>query len=146
MDRDWDKELAKIDRQLEGTSDQAMFPVPQSATPGQQTTVVETRKRTASFGAFARLLLAVALGVGVAFWPYPVRCGLLLAGYLAAVAAVIGAGVWSSIWTWRHRTAKAHVLSLLIVLWGIVLGAQQVLPRVPWPTGATSPVLTWLCR
>ena len=146
MDRDWDKELARIDRQLESTSDQAMFPTPPGAGPATQATVIEQRKRTSSLGAFARLLLAVALAVGVGFWPYPVRCGALLAGYLAVVAAVIGAGVWSSIWTWKHRTAKAHILSLLIVLWGIVLGAQQVLPRIPWPTGATSPVMTWLCR
>ena len=146
MDSDWDKELAKIDRQLENTSDQAMFPAPQGGTPAQQTVVTETRSRTATLGAFARLLLAVALGVGVAFWPYPARCGLWLAAYLAVVAAVIGAGVWSSIWTWRHRTARAHILSLLIILWGIVLGAQVVLPRVPWPTGATCPVHTWVCR
>ena len=36
----------------------------------------------------------------------------------------------ASVWTWRHRAARAHVLSLLLVLWGLVLGAIEVLPRV----------------
>jgi hypothetical protein len=38
-------------------------------------------------------------------------------------------GLWSSVWTWRHRTARAHVLSLLLVVWSIVLGAMEILPR-----------------
>jgi hypothetical protein len=48
------------------------------------------------------------------------------------------------VWTWRHRTARAHVLSLLLVVWGVVLGAIELLPRVGYakpdplrPTGWT---------
>jgi len=91
-------------------------------------------------------LLAVALAVGVGFWPYPVRCGALLAGYLAVVAAVIGAGVWSSIWTWRHRTARAHLLSLLIVVWGLVLGAMEVLPRAGYAIPTAAHPAAWRCQ
>jgi hypothetical protein len=68
-----------------------------------------------------------------------------VAAYLFATAVLTGAGVWSAFWSWRHRTARAHVLSLLIVLWGIVLATQEILPR----TGYARPTLErpagWLC-
>ena len=94
---------------------------------------------------FARLTLAVALGVAIAFWPYAARCGLGLAAYLAAVATLITAGVWSSVWTWRHRAAKGHSLALLLVLWGMVLGAIEVLPRVGYATPTANHPQNWTC-
>jgi hypothetical protein len=143
--RDWDKEMAKIDRQLEQVSDQALIPAPANATPAQKVEVVARREKTNTTGAVLRLLLAVALGVGMAFWPYETRCGAGVAAYLFATAVLTGAGVWSAFWSWRHRTARAHVLSLLIVLWGIVLATQEILPR----TGYARPTLErpagWLC-
>jgi hypothetical protein len=78
----------------------------------------------------ARLVLATALGVGMLFWPYPAKCGLGLAGYLAATGVVVAAGAWSSVWTWRHRSSRGHVLSLLLVLWGGVLAGIEILPRI----------------
>jgi hypothetical protein len=143
--RDWDKEMAKIDRQLEQVSDQALIPAPANATPAQKVEVVARREKTNTTGAVLRLLLAVALGVAMAFWPYETRCGAGVAAYLFATAVLTGAGVWSAFWSWRHRTARAHVLSLLIVLWGIVLATQEILPR----TGYARPTLErpagWLC-
>ena len=73
--------------------------------------------------------LAAALGIGILFWPYPKQCGVGLGGYLVAVGVVTLGGLWSSVWTWRHRTARAHVLSLLLVVWGILLGALEILPH-----------------
>ncbi|HET9235592.1 MAG TPA: hypothetical protein VFP10_15835, partial [Candidatus Eisenbacteria bacterium] len=64
-----------------------------------------------------------------------------LAGYLVAVAAVAGAGIWSAVWTWRHRAARAHTLSILLIAWGLLLGAGEVLPRI----GYAKQVLTWAC-
>ena len=75
-------------------------------------------RTTSSWGVYARLTLSVALGVGMVVWPYETRCGIGLAAYLAAVAVVITSGIWSSVWTWRHRAGRAHALSLLIILWG----------------------------
>ena len=46
------------------------------------------------------------------------------------MTAVIASGLWSSVWTWRHRAGKSHTLSLLVVLWGLVLGSIEVLPRI----------------
>ena len=78
-------------------------------------------------------------------WPYPSRCGPGLAAYLAAVAVVIGSGVWSAVWTWRHRASKAHTLSLLLILWGLVLGSMEVLPRVGYAKPDLGHPANWSC-
>lgn len=144
----WDKELAKIDKQLESISDDALLPAPPAstpATPAQKAAVVEERRTTTTLGVFLRLLLAVALGVAMLFWPYSARCGVGLFAYLGAAGMVSVAGVWTAVWTWRHRSAKAHVLSLLLVLWGIVLAATAVLPRVGYARPDAAHPAIWMC-
>ena len=128
--KNWDSELKKIDRMLEGASDEALLPAKNAPTPAARAEAVAKQKGTSTLGVMARLVLAVALGIGMLFWPYDAKCGLGLAGYLAATGVVVGAGVWSSIWTWRHRSSRGHILSLLLILWGGVLGAIEILPRV----------------
>lgn len=139
----WDKELAKIDRQLESISDEALLPTKNAPTPAAKTAAREAQRTTSTFGVMFRLVLAVALGVSILFWPYDARCGIGLAGYLGAVTAIVGAGIWTSFWSWRHRAAKAHVLSLLIVLWGGVLAAMEVLPRVGYAKDVAR--VEWMC-
>jgi hypothetical protein len=114
--RDWDKELAKIDKQLESVSDAQLFPEKKGATPAQKTEVADARASASSWPAIARLALSVALGVGILFWPYANRCGIGLAGYLFAVGAVAAGGIWSAVWTWRHRAGRAHALSILLMV------------------------------
>jgi hypothetical protein len=127
---DWDAELKKIDKQLESISDNAMIPAPaKSAPPAAKAAVAQERATTRTWPALVRLALACALAIGIQFWPYQSRCGLGLTGYLVAITAVTAGGLWSAVWTWRHRTARAHVLSLLLVVYGLVLGAVEVLPR-----------------
>ena len=147
-DKDWDKELAKIDKQLESVSDAQLFPEakPAPAAPGKAApvagpSVAASREAARSWPAILRLTLAVMLGVAIMFWPYDNRCGVGLAGYLIAVVAVIGSGIWSAVWTWRHRAARAHTLSILLIGWGLLLGATEVLPRI----GYAKQVLTWSC-
>jgi hypothetical protein len=164
-DRDWAKELAKIDKQLESISDEALLPAPAPAAPAAPaapgkgkgapakpaakaevpTDVAAARARTTTLGVMLRLLLAVLLGVAMLFWPYEARCGLGLAGYLGAVGAVVIAGGWSAVWSWRHRAGKAHVLSLLLVVWGLVLASMEVLPRVGYAKPDVSRPATWSC-
>ena len=144
--RDWEKELAKIDRQLESISDEALLPAKNAPTPMAKAEAVEKQRTTSTFGVMARLTLAVALGVGMFFWPYAARCGPGLFAYLAAVGVVVGAGIWSSIWTWRHRSVRGHLLSLLIVLWGGVLGAQEILPRIGYAIPTEAHPATWMCE
>lgn len=145
MASNWDKELAKIDKQLESMSDEALLPVKSDATPAAKAEGVTIQRQTTTLGVMARLLLATALGVGMAFWPYASRCGAGLFGYLAAVGVLIGAGAWSAVWTWRHRSAKAHILSLLLMVWGGVLAAQEVLPRVGYAIPTEAHPASWMC-
>ena len=149
-ERDWAKEMAKIDKQLESVSDEALFPTkkgeptsPRAA--AEKAATLETQRTTSTLGVFARLALSVALGVGILFWPYDARCGAGLAGYLVAVSAVVGSGLWSAIWTWRHRSGRGHTLSLLLILWGLVLGAMEVLPRTGYAKTDPLHPATWAC-
>ena len=140
-DRDWAKELAKIDKQIESVSDAQLFPEKASAKPAQKAQVAAERAATSSWPAIVRLVLSVALAVGMLFWPYANRCGPGLGGYLAAVIVVVASGVWSAAWTWKHRVGRAHALSILLIVWGLVLGAQEVLPRI----GYAKQILPWSC-
>jgi hypothetical protein len=143
---DWDAELKKIDRQLESMSDSALIPAPaKGAPPAAKAQVAAERAATRTWGAFLRLALATALGVGILFWPYSHRCGIGAAAYIAAITAVAAGGLWSSVWTWRHRTARAHVLSLLLVVWGLVLGAVELLPRTGYAKPDPARPTGWTC-
>ena len=141
----WDKELAKIDKQLESISDEALLPARTSAGPAAKAEAQAIQRGTSTLGVMARLVLATALGVGMAFWPYSARCGGGLFAYLAAVGVLMGAGVWSAVWTWRHRSAKAHLLSLLLILWGGTLAAMEVLPRVGYAIPSEAHPASWMC-
>jgi hypothetical protein len=144
-DAKWDRELAKIDRQLESVSDEALFPTKPNASPAARAEIAEKRSRTSTLGVVARLLLATAGAVGIMFWPYDARCGLQLAYYLAAILVVTGAGVWSAVWSWRHHSGRAHTLSLLLIGWGLVLGAMEVLPRIGYAAPSLDTPSTWTC-
>ena len=145
-EKNWDKELAKIDRQLESVSDEALFPTKAAPTPAAKAEAKAAQARTSTLGVVLRLALATALGVGILFWPYEAKCGLGLAGYLAAVGVVTVGGLWSAVWSWKHRAAKAHVLSLLLGLWGLVLAAMEVLPRVGYARPDLRHPAIWSCQ
>jgi len=163
-DRDWDKELAKIDKQLASLSDDALrgnAPVGQPPAPasareqrGKPAAPVSSpaprgepyeQRPTRAWTVYLRLLLALAMGVGIWFWPYPAKCGLGLAGYLAATGVVAASGMWSAIWTWRHRAGRSHVLSLLVLTWGLILASIEVLPRVGYAVPTTLHPASWTC-
>jgi len=140
-ERNWDKEMAKIDKQLESVSDAQLFPGKAGAAAPQRAAVAVDRASTRTWPAIVRLVLSCALGVGVLFWPYANRCGTGLAGYLGVVSVVVVSGVWSAVWTWRHRTGAAHVLSVMLIIWGLVLVSADVLPR----SGYAKEKLPWSC-
>jgi hypothetical protein len=142
---DWDKEMKKIDKQLESISDDALISSSGAKAPAEKARVVEVQRSTTTFGVFARLVLAVILGLAMLVWPYSVRCGPGLFAYLFASAMVGVGGVWSAVWTWRHRSSQAHVLSLLLVVWGLVLAGLEILPRVGYAIPTASHPATWTC-
>lgn len=92
-------------------------------------------------GVWLRALAATGLGVAVAWWPYGRACGWMLSGYLAVIGVVLIAGGWASFSAWRMRAAAAHVLAHLVMFWGIVLAAEQVLPRIGYAAISAS----WVC-
>ena len=141
--RNWDKEMADIDKllanpsaPLPAKSGGASAPAPRgSAAPGT------TGGRMTTVTTWLRVLLGVALAVGITQWPYPTACGFNLAVYLGAIATVVVAGIWSSITSWQRRLGLAHTLSMLVLLWGLVLTAREVLPRVGYARHAR----VWSC-
>lgn len=142
----WDEQLKKIDKQLESISDEALLPAKSAPTPQARVEAVAKQQSTSTLGVALRLLLATALGVGMVFWPYEARCGVGLFGYLGATGVVALAGVWTSVWTWRHRSAKGHLLALLLVLWGLVLAGMEVLPRVGYAKPSPDHPTAWMCN
>src|SRR5579859_7204893 len=153
-ERDWEAEMAKIDRQIAATSPEKLAamaetrgpqPVaPKALPPGAKSggAVVHQHKPLA---AWARLVLGLTLGVGMLFWPYPARCGPWLGLYLLGVTVLTAGGVWASVWTWRHRTPRAHVLALLLIVEGLVLAGLQILPRTGYARPDAGHPATWSC-
>jgi hypothetical protein len=109
-------------------------PQPRAATAGAPT-------RGDRIALWTRVFLGVALGGAMTQWPYPHICDLALLGYLGAVAALLITGAWIAFESWRMRGGAPHVLSLILVFWGIVLAAEQVLPRI----GYAAEPATWRC-
>ena len=97
--------------------------------------------RADTLGLWARVALGTLLGGLVIQWPYARGCGLPLAGYLGAVAAVLVAGTWIAAVSWQRRSAAAHVVAFLLLVWGLALAAERVLPRVGYAAERAS----WTC-
>ncbi|MBY0489404.1 MAG: hypothetical protein K2R93_06150 [Gemmatimonadaceae bacterium] len=158
-DRNWEAELAKIDKQLASISDEQLMatsaPVPAK---GGAPKALPTGKGAAAMpmpsvsGAsgkpwvsWLKVLIAVAAAAGLMFWPWPGKCGAPLIGFTAATGGVALLGVWSAIGTWRHRLGWAHLASLLVTVWGVVLGAREVLPRVGYAVPTADRGAGWTC-
>ena len=154
--RDWDKELAQIDKLIASgagsgkaapespvvrkgpSAPAATGRASASTAPGRL-----ARLRHTPFFTWVRLLLALGLGLGMTQWPYTHGCGLALYAYLAGVATVIVASFWTLLSSWKSRSGLAHFLSVALLLWGTGLAAREILPRVgyaktsaPWQCGA----------
>jgi len=164
---DWDKELAKIDKQLASMSDADLLgDQARPALPAGKAAAVPAGRPSAKaapspaaddhsdggtsgfakFMLYARVTLAAALGIGMMFWPYDAKCGSGMVLYLGAVAADVVSGTWSAVWSWRHRAARLHTLSLLLILWGLVLGAIDVLPRIGYAKPDLMHPASWVCK
>ncbi len=160
--RDWEKELAKIDKQLASMPDEALLPAAQPTGTGMPRGVTAAAPRsagaplsaTASPGtprkariwAYTKLAVAVAAGVGVWFWPWPARCGMPLLGLVVAGSGAGLLGIWSAFGTWRHRMGRSHIVSLLVLGSGLALVAREVLPRVGYAEATFDRPARWTCQ
>jgi hypothetical protein len=145
QERDWDKELREVDRLLnqlpshreEQQAASAAKRTPLAPSPG----AAAQDPGAGRLGTWARVALGLLIGIGMPLWPYAHACGFSLFFYLGGVLTVVVAGVWSGLSSWKRRMGAAHVLSQLLVIWGLVLAARVVLPRVGY---AKTPA-TWFC-
>src|SRR3989449_463786 len=83
----------------------------------------------------------VGIGIAPGVWPYSHGCGLRLIFYLVGVTAVIAAGLWASVSSWKRRLGVAHAGAQALIIWGAVLVTREVLPRI----GSANATTLWLC-
>ena len=145
QERDWDKELAEVDRLLNQLpshrEDQVAAQASKRAQPAVRPGASGQDLGGGRIGTWARVGLGLLLGIGMPLWPYDHACGIKLFIYLGGVLTVVVAGVWSSLSSWKRRMGTAHLISQLLVIWGLVLTAEVVLPRFGY---AKTPA-TWFC-
>lgn len=138
--------MAKIDKQLASVSDEALLAAPaRSAAPVSASAAVPQAPAAGAWRGWAKVAIAVGAAAGLMFWPWPAPCGGPLIGFTAATVAVALLGLWSAIGTWRHRLGLAHAASLLVVVWGIVLGAREILPRTGYAVPTAVRSAGWSC-
>jgi len=156
-DRNWEKEMAKIDKQLASVSDDQLLADRKALTAGAGSSPagkapapppVSARSDAAAgrtWLSWLKVSVAVAAAAGLMFWPWPARCGLPLVGFTAATGGVTLLGLWSAFGTWRHRLGAAHFASLIVMLWGAVLGAREILPRIGYAVPSMERPGQWTC-
>jgi hypothetical protein len=137
--RDWDKELADIDKLI--SSSPPPVPGGKVAPAAPRGAPPAPASRREALGGWSRVLLAAAAGVAVSFWPYAHTCGLGLWLYLGVAGTVVVAGTWGMLASWRRRLGLAHVVALVVTLWGLGLVAAELLPRIGYARDAA----TWSC-
>ena len=157
-DRDWDRELAELDRRLAsvpaGPAAPAAAPAPNRGpelTTAAPTRAIGTRtppgRRSwrAQFALLFRLALGIAVVAALIYWPYSARCGIELGYYLGLVAALAVVGLITSTSAWRHRSSVVHVVGLAMLAGAIAIGAREILPKVGYAIPTTAHPAAWSC-
>jgi len=141
------KQLPGADPTLQSDPDQPA-PRPQSAMSSGPRPAVQPARRPPTgptplqrAGVWARSVGALAFGLVLTQWPYRSECGWSLYAYLGAVAVVLLTAGWAAVAAWQMRNPIAHALALVAGFWGIVLAAEQILPRV----GYAADTRAWRC-
>ena len=159
--RDWDKEMAEIDKliakqpdsgkRMAGSGGGEGDPAPRSPQsairnplPAPQRAAAVAPSRTGREGlvTWVKVLLGVGVAAAVGMsWPYPHVCGVPLYGYLAAASGVVVVGLWGVVASWKSRMPLAHTLALLATLSGAVLVGKVLVDRSSYPRQPAS----WSC-
>jgi hypothetical protein len=151
-DRDWDRELAKIDKLMGADPPPAAAPpVVQRGAPARDTPAVSPRSAAvpspvgptprSALRVWAWTLLGPLGAVGLWLWPYARGCGLMLGVYLVGVTAVLGAALVTLRSAWLHRRGVALTIGIVTLVAALALAAAEVLPRV----GYAAHALQWSC-
>jgi hypothetical protein len=133
--RNWDKELADIDKAI------ARQPAPPPPTVGAGTGAAAQPSRRFVALTWFWTALALILAIALPLWPNDKSCGLRLVFYLGAAGIALLMGVLGALSSWSYRRGLAHLLSLLAIVWAGVMAAREILPRA----GYARQELTWSC-
>lgn len=150
-DRNWDRELAKIDR-LMGEDQPAADPkVPAKR---DQANPADKQKPTAGGKGEVRatgpskpprlwlMTLAGLIGaIALFMWPYGTDCGLPLYVYIVGAFAVLGASLMTMRAAWQRHRGVAMLIGIITMLVALALMAAVILPR----TGYAVVTLPWSC-
>jgi hypothetical protein len=149
--RDWDKELAEVDRLLaklphaDPTLGRGGPAAPKPGTPGAPHALapgaVAATPPPGATVVWIRVGLGLLAGLAMTQWPYSHACGLKEMFYLVGAGAVVAAAVWGAWGSWRRRMGLAHGLSIGLLIWGLALVTFEVLPRI----GYAATTATWFC-
>ena len=147
--RDWDKEMAEIDKIIakapvvSGQGSVARGAPAASAAAQRAAPSAPTRSRRDTLTTWVKVLLGVGVAAAVALaWPYAHVCGIPLYGYLAAAAGVALVGLWGMVASWQSRKALAHMIALLTTITGTVLAGKVWLDRTNYPKQPAN----WTCQ
>jgi hypothetical protein len=132
--RDWDREMADIDRAI------AKQPVPTAPVQTGSPRPVTPQRRFVALTWFWTGL-AVLLGVALLLWPYDKNCGIRLIFFIGAGGLALLAGVIGALNSWSHHRGLAHLLSLLVIAWAGIMVAREILPRAGYAREARD----WTC-
>ena len=141
----WATELKKIEREYDGLPPE---PTPRelNARRAAERRQQEMERNLAlRIGAWTRALLVFALATALNFWPYFRDCGVGLFAYVGAESVVALGGLWMVVWTWSARMPRAHVVAVVMTLWGVGLLADQALPRIGYAKVEAPTPPGWLC-
>jgi hypothetical protein len=141
--RDWDKELAAIDKVMaKGGGAPASVPAQRGGgAPVSAPASGRSLNRRTALTTWVRAGLGILVAAAVLQWPYAHRCGLGLMLYLGSASMVAVAGGWTMIVSWHRRQGWAHFVGLGVLLGGLALVATVLLPRL----GYAATVLPWMC-
>ena len=142
---DWATELKKIEREYDGLPPEptaAELARKRAAERREQEKLREAGMRS---GAWGRAILVIALATAINFWPYFRGCGVGLFTYVAAESMVMVSGLWLVVWTWHGRMVRAHILGVVMTLWGGALIAAEALPRVGYARVDAANPPAWFC-
>lgn len=167
--RDWEKELSKIDGMIQRLPEVEDEPAPAPLSQRPAAAAPEGRARTPSLpagpgvpagaqplapalpsrwaiaGTWALSLIALAGAAAVTVWPFGSRCGVELALYGVALVGTAGVGLWTAVRSWKARTARPHIIGIAVLVWALALGAREVLPRVGAALPSVERPAIWSC-
>ena len=126
--RDWDKELANIDRAISKSG-------PSTTSPVTVPTPAPPRRRFVAL-TWLWTVVATILAVALVVWPYDKACGIRLIFFLGAAVLAIMLGVLGAFNSWTHRQGVAMLVSLVVIGWAGIIAAREILPRTGYAKSA----------